>query len=569
MRKTTNYGLALYDLEDKMSITAEEDSLNANMEIIDSTLKEKATINNMTTYIEEHKDELKGADGTNGINGKDGYTPVKGVDYFDGKDGTNGKDGVSVTHSWNGTTLTVTSASGTSSANLKGDTGATGSKGEDGKDYVLTETDKEDISKLVEVNIPTKVSQLENDKNYVPIEEVEEIAINALGTETLPSPNLVNINDTESWPFGISETEAIKGLYSWIDSEGYINIRGTATENCSLFLMFEEGDITFEAGTYYIGFDDMLRTGTQSVVVQFNDNYKVYTNSGDESPTATITLTENLTVKKIDLVFNSGAIIDFRGHCWITKDEPIDFYVPKGGSYKIPITPAKREDFEKLDDYNILGIFDSIGGVGDSLTSGYINTTDDANYVDTTCYPKSWLTQLKKITGVDITHYSYQGATAKNWMQNQNSFYEKIIETPHEAYFLALGTNDSSDWSGYGLGTIADMGTDTESFYGWYSKVIARIRTANPKAPIFMLSMYWTGFPTYNQAIQEMANATENAYYIDITDMNDKYSQYRQGYHFNAIGYYYIAQNIIKRTSDVIIKNHQAFANLGVEEQEG
>lgn len=43
MRKTTNYGLALYDKEDKMNITSEENSLNHNMEIIDSALKEKAT----------------------------------------------------------------------------------------------------------------------------------------------------------------------------------------------------------------------------------------------------------------------------------------------------------------------------------------------------------------------------------------------------------------------------------------------------------------------------------------------------------------------------------------------
>lgn len=60
---------------------------------IKNALKEKASINDMTTYIEEHKDELKGADGKDGTNGIDGYTPVKGVDYFDGKDGANGKDG--------------------------------------------------------------------------------------------------------------------------------------------------------------------------------------------------------------------------------------------------------------------------------------------------------------------------------------------------------------------------------------------------------------------------------------------------------------------------------------------
>ena len=44
-----------------------------------------------------------------------------------------GADGVSVTHIWNGTTLTVISASGTSSANLKGDKGDQGDKGADGE----------------------------------------------------------------------------------------------------------------------------------------------------------------------------------------------------------------------------------------------------------------------------------------------------------------------------------------------------------------------------------------------------------------------------------------------------
>ena len=47
----------------------------------------------------------------------------------DGVDGKDGEDGVSCTHSWNGTVLTVTSASGTSSADLKGDTGAAGADG--------------------------------------------------------------------------------------------------------------------------------------------------------------------------------------------------------------------------------------------------------------------------------------------------------------------------------------------------------------------------------------------------------------------------------------------------------
>lgn len=62
------------------------------------------------TYMDNNAEMFKGKDGT------------------DGTDGEDGTDGVSCTHSWNGTTLTVHSASGTSSANLEG------AKGEPGKD---------------------------------------------------------------------------------------------------------------------------------------------------------------------------------------------------------------------------------------------------------------------------------------------------------------------------------------------------------------------------------------------------------------------------------------------------
>lgn len=102
------------------------------------------------------KDGQNGANGTDGKDGQDGTSvthswngtvltvtsksgtssaDLKGEDGKDGangKDGSNGKDGISATHSWNGTTLTITSASGTSSANLKGADGKDGSNGKDG-----------------------------------------------------------------------------------------------------------------------------------------------------------------------------------------------------------------------------------------------------------------------------------------------------------------------------------------------------------------------------------------------------------------------------------------------------
>lgn len=66
------------------------------------------------------------------------HIPIKDVDYFDGK------DGISATHSWNDTTLTITSASGTSSVDLKGADGVspTVAVSKSGKVTTLSISDK-------------------------------------------------------------------------------------------------------------------------------------------------------------------------------------------------------------------------------------------------------------------------------------------------------------------------------------------------------------------------------------------------------------------------------------------
>jgi hypothetical protein len=44
MKKTTNLGLVLYDPEDKFNITAKQDSLNHNMELLDAAVSEKSSV---------------------------------------------------------------------------------------------------------------------------------------------------------------------------------------------------------------------------------------------------------------------------------------------------------------------------------------------------------------------------------------------------------------------------------------------------------------------------------------------------------------------------------------------
>lgn len=70
---------------------------------------------------------------------------------FDGKPG---KDGVSVSHAWSGSRLILTSASGTTAVNLKGDTGA------DGKDWIPTENELNEIAQKASNNLLPQITSI-------------------------------------------------------------------------------------------------------------------------------------------------------------------------------------------------------------------------------------------------------------------------------------------------------------------------------------------------------------------------------------------------------------------------
>ena len=90
--------------------------------------------------------------GNDGVDGEDGFSPSAKIEQTsdgaiiiivdkdgtttaaikNGQDGDSGQDGVSVTHSWDGTILTIKSASGESSADLVGAPGQNGTDGNDG-----------------------------------------------------------------------------------------------------------------------------------------------------------------------------------------------------------------------------------------------------------------------------------------------------------------------------------------------------------------------------------------------------------------------------------------------------
>ena len=101
-----------------------------------------------------------------------------------GTPGSPGKNGASATHEWNGTELIITSASGTSRADLKGDKGDA---------YALTETDKNTIAAAVKSNITTADINGAADTNYTALKARAESLNSA---ETTPG-----INGAIAWTY--------------------------------------------------------------------------------------------------------------------------------------------------------------------------------------------------------------------------------------------------------------------------------------------------------------------------------------------------------------------------------
>ena len=126
-----------------------------------------------------------------------------------GGSGEPGKDGVSATHEWNGTVLTITSASGTSSADLKGADGQNGKDGADGKDYTLTEADKQEIAELTAplVDVPGGGGSGES---YI-------AKLQTLASGTIPNGTAAGVTDTG---LTIGDLRRYKYFVLYVSSKG-------------------------------------------------------------------------------------------------------------------------------------------------------------------------------------------------------------------------------------------------------------------------------------------------------------------------------------------------------------
>ena len=147
-----------------------------------------------------------------------------------GDKGDDGDDGVSVSHSWNDTTLTVISASGTSSANLKGDTGNSG--------VYIGSTEPQDPEQLVWIN-PEGVTDELAKRNQLSPEFANSIE------ECTDTTKLYVLPD--GYIYGYMLTEVVTGGYE--NKAQPLPNNKTDTELWVNDYRFSSGGIAAETGT--------------------------------------------------------------------------------------------------------------------------------------------------------------------------------------------------------------------------------------------------------------------------------------------------------------------------------
>lgn len=234
-------------------------------------------------------------------------------------------------------------------------------------------------------------------------------------------------------------------------------------------------------------------------------------------------------------------------------------------------------------------IFHSWGFVGDSFASGQMefkvgSEIDQVNY-----YDFSWGQQICKLTGAEGYNFSYGGQFAGGWIASGGSGdasrrWSGAQTNLKTAYIIDMGRNDRRRWniSSSGAYPMGDTSTDIDlsnynnnanTYAGNMAGIIQRLRSVQPKAPIFVLtrpkeSDSYGNLNQWNEVCRELCQIFDNCWLIDLYtyapefDTNFK-NKYYLGSHMSASGYQWMAYAISTYIDWIVRNNLPAFKNQG------
>ena len=189
---------------------------------------------------------------------------------------------------------------------------------------------------------------------------------------------------------------------------------------------------------------------------------------------------------------------------------------------------------------------------------------------------------MEGLTNNYWTNFGVSGSTAKGWVTGHAKLSE--VQSPGnkcQAYVIGLMINDQSSTQPYRTpcGVASDIGTDNDTYYAYYYKLVKEISSVNPDAKIFCNTCPKTSsnYTLYNQAVRDIVKhchdidelnvylcdlADEKKYYNDVFYKNPVFvSDALQG-HYTAIGYEFMAECYLQVMSDTINDNITEFQDV-------
>ena len=233
-----------------------------------------------------------------------------------------------------------------------------------------------------------------------------------------------------------------------------------------------------------------------------------------------------------------------------------------------------------LPDGGFVGIFRTIGCIGDSLSSGEFESqvTPDGPKGYHDLFEYSWGQYIARAAGTKVFNFSRGGMTAK-WYHDfaeENHFWDD--DCVCQCYILALGVNDSHQIP---LGSVKDIDLENyennaDTFAGHYAKIIQRLLKKQPKARFFLMTVprsesnperdpFYDG---HQKLLYDLAELFPFTYVLDFRKYAPVYdAEFRRKYflggHMSPMGYILTAKMVMTYMDAIIQEKPEDFAQVG------
>lgn len=472
-----------------------------------------------------------------------------------------------------------------------------------------------DQTKANKEEIPSKISQLENDSKFTTEQEVEALTSTAILytpqdlTDEQKAQARTNLGISENISSGPTEVitnyeytyngDTSDGVYDWVLNgsghkmyaklgelpEGTMNIVGseitvTNHTNSSLTVHFTvtEEHLTRELSMYD---GAMVAQATQTGFTQILQSVGYYS---DYSSVLCICTRPG------------KYIVSFGG--WV---EWVDF--PETGIYGFETRTWGGNEYTSHFTFTSTingsgGTSGTIGGInspvdykgneiqaftrgiciGDSVTEGTLDHSGGTFNKAGTSYPAI----LKRLTGLDITNAGIAGATSRTWYETSLNSSTSWGDWVNNEWFWREPTGTSLDYSGYdfaiihlGINDIGNMGDMTidellVDYEANIYNIINKLKEHNNGIKIFLATIVPSYAPSYNENYKAMNNkiraiveAATNVYLLDLNELSNltMHSAYNV-WHPTAIGYVKMAEEIKALISYIISQNLDEFSTI-------